>query len=60
MREQATFLHHAGCNLGQGYLFAMPQSAEDCALLLREGHCDVDPSRATSDANKLGMGQFLE
>jgi EAL domain-containing protein (putative c-di-GMP-specific phosphodiesterase class I) len=43
--EQATFLHHAGCDMGQGYLFALPQSAEECASLLREGHCAIDPHR---------------
>ncbi len=45
-QEQALFLHHAGCDAGQGYLFAMPQAAEDCAELLREGQVILDPSRA--------------
>ncbi|HSC46742.1 MAG TPA: EAL domain-containing protein [Gammaproteobacteria bacterium] len=44
--EQATFLHHAGCEAGQGYLFALPLSAAECEQLLREGHCAIDPSRA--------------
>lgn len=48
IQEQASFLYHAGCALGQGYLFAMPQSAEECAELLREGHCSIDPSRAAA------------
>jgi EAL domain-containing protein (putative c-di-GMP-specific phosphodiesterase class I) len=55
--EQATFLHHAGCSMGQGYLFAMPQAAEECAELLREGHCTIDPSRA---AAITGMGVWSE
>jgi len=44
--EQATFLHHAGCGMGQGYLFTQPQSAEECESLLREGHCAIDTARA--------------
>jgi len=44
--EQATFLHHAGCGMGQGYLFTEPQSAEECESLLREGHCAIDTARA--------------
>ncbi|HET7176806.1 MAG TPA: EAL domain-containing protein [Gammaproteobacteria bacterium] len=45
-QEQALFLHHAGCESGQGYFFAMPQSAEDVAELLREGEVSLDPERA--------------
>ncbi|MFI4920145.1 MAG: putative bifunctional diguanylate cyclase/phosphodiesterase [Gammaproteobacteria bacterium] len=58
-QEQAVFLHHAGCGTGQGYLFAMPQSAEDCVELLREGHCTIDPSRvAKTDEDGVPGGQF--
>ena len=60
MREQASFLHHAGCELGQGYLFAMPQAAGECEQLLREGQCDTDPGHAAPDAGELDAGRFLE
>ncbi len=57
-QEQAVFLHHAGCGTGQGYLFAMPQSAGDCADLLRERYCGPDPTRVATEEDGLPGGQF--
>ena len=57
MQKQATFLHHAGCAIGQGYLFAMPQAVEEYAEHQREGHCSIDPARA---AAVTGMGVWSE
>ena len=58
-QEQALFLHHAGCVAGQGYYFAMPQSAEECAELLREGRYVTDPARALEERDEEAVPHRL-
>ena len=41
-REQEIFLHHAGCGVGQGFLFSPPLAYDECEQLLREGYCSAD------------------
>jgi diguanylate cyclase (GGDEF)-like protein/PAS domain S-box-containing protein len=41
-REQEIFLHHAGCGVGQGFLFSPALPYDECARLLSEGYCSAD------------------
>jgi len=41
-REQEIFLHHAGCGMGQGFLFSPALAYDECAQLLHEGYCSAD------------------
>jgi diguanylate cyclase (GGDEF)-like protein/PAS domain S-box-containing protein len=58
-QEQEVFLHHAGCGMGQGFLFVSPVSKEVCAQLLREGYCEADVIHAVPD-EELDLGVQLE
>ena len=46
--RQAELVRNAGCDLGQGFLFARPAPPEDAAALLRPGGLPIQASSITS------------